>query len=83
MQMATHFSEAIFFVETPTGCILLEDIKLKEVSNTPSMVHQLSPDAQPMDHARAIQGHSSSMDIHDGNAGIQVIASPGWDANGG
>jgi len=23
------------------------------------------------------------MDIDDGNAGIQVIASPGWDANGG
>ena len=49
MQMATHFSEAIFFVKTPTDCILLEDIKLKEVSNTSSMIHQLSPDAQTME----------------------------------
>ena len=47
--MAIHFSEAIFFVKTPTGCILLEDIKLKKVSNTSSMVHQLSPDAQTME----------------------------------
>ncbi len=49
MQMSTHFSEAIFLVEAPTGCILLEDIKLKEVSNTSSVVHQLSPNADPME----------------------------------
>jgi len=49
MQMGTHFSEAIFLVETPTGCILLEDIKFKKVSNTSSMVHQLSPNAHSME----------------------------------
>ena len=49
MQMSTHFSEAIFLVEAPTGCILLEDIKLKEVSNTSSVVHQLSPQLRYLD----------------------------------
>lgn len=48
MQTATNFTEAVFFVETPTGCILLEDIELKGVSNTSSMVHELSPDSPPL-----------------------------------
>ena len=48
MYMLVYLVEAALFIEISSHLVVLEHIKLKEISNAPCVVHQRTPDSPAM-----------------------------------